>query len=99
MRFEEAIKDHTNAIQAMADPTKVFKMRFQLGVTLRRVANQQQNETNFKEMMDKSIDHLKKATDIQPQEPTALNNLGLSLFERGRLDDAIECYSKAISFE
>ena len=44
MRFEEAIEDHKRAIEAMSDNTKVFKMRFQLGVTLRRVANQQQDE-------------------------------------------------------
>ena len=83
----------------MSDNTKVFKMRFQLGVTLRRVANQQQDEAEFKAMMAKSIEELKKATEIQPQEATAFNNLGLSLFEAGRLEDAIECYGKAIAFE
>ena len=47
MRFEAAIKDHNKAIEEMNDNSKVFKMRFQLGVTLRRVANQQQDPNQF----------------------------------------------------
>ena len=99
MRFEEAIRDHKKAIDEMNDNSKVFKMRFQLGVTLRRVANQQIDTKQFDALISKSIDELKKATEIQAQDPSALNNLGLSLFEANKLDEAIECYTKAIQFE
>ena len=50
-------------------------------------------------MMKQSVTELKKATDIMPQEGSAHNNLGLSLFENGEYHDAIECYAKAIQLE
>ena len=74
-------------------------MQFQLGVTLRRVANQQQGEKKFDTMINKSIGHLKKATELKAQDATAFNNLGLSLFEAKKYEEAIECYTKAIVFE
>jgi len=49
--------------------------------------------------MQQSVVELKKATDIMPQEASAHNNLGLSLFENGDYHDAIDCYAKAIQLE
>ena len=52
MRFEQAIADQQAAIEATGDGTKVFKMLFQLGITLRRVAN---HGTTSQEEKDRRI--------------------------------------------
>lgn len=44
-----------------------------------------------------AIISIKKALLINPNMPSAYNNLGVALAESGQLDDAIEAYSKAVS--
>ncbi|MBF0329839.1 MAG: glycosyltransferase family protein [Nitrospirae bacterium] len=44
-----------------------------------------------------AIISIKKALIINPNMPSAYNNLGVALSESGQLDDAIEAYSKAVS--
>ena len=82
MRFDQAIKDQKDAIEATGDNAKTFKMHFQLGITLRRDANHgntSQEEKNAQ--IEESIANLKKATELQANEASAHNNLGLSFFE------------------
>ena len=75
-------------------------MLFQLGITLRRVANH--GSTNAKEKDEKigeSIEKLKRATDLAPNEASAHNNLGLSYFENEEFGLALESYTQAIAKE
>ena len=75
-------------------------MLFQLGITLRRVANHgttTQIEKDAK--IEESIDKLRKATELAPNEASAHNNLGLSYFENETFDLALESYTQAISKE
>ncbi|TAN41107.1 MAG: glycosyltransferase family 41 protein [Nitrospirae bacterium] len=44
-----------------------------------------------------AITSIKKALIINPNMPSAYNNLGVALSESGQLDEAIEAYSKAVS--
>jgi len=46
---------------------KVYNIRYNLGITLRRVGR-----------LDESIEELKKAVEVQQDKPPAWNNLGLS---------------------
>lgn len=92
-RFEEAIRDFRDAIERYAEAgtsekDKVFKYRFNLGITLRRVG-----------VLDDSITELKRATEEMPQKAICWNNLGLSHFQNDQWEEAITAYSKAIQFE
>lgn len=48
-------------------------------------------------MLNESIEHLKNATKLKPEKPSAQNNLALSLFEAEQFEESIACYEKAIS--
>ena len=75
-------------------------MRFQLGVTQRRIANSQTDGTaSREELLTKSIDNLKLACSLCPNEPTYSNNLGLSYFESEQFDLALQAYDGAIHLE
>ena len=47
-------------------------------------------------LFEASSEHLRKATDLDKDNPIAYNNLGLSLFEKGVYREAMEAFSKAI---
>jgi Flp pilus assembly protein TadD len=67
-RFEDARKDFGQAIEkSSGNQMEMYKNRFNLGITLRRLGR-----------LDDSIDELKKACDLQPNKAAAHNNLGLS---------------------
>jgi tetratricopeptide (TPR) repeat protein len=67
---------------------EMYRNRFNLGITLRRLGR-----------IEDSIDELKKACDLQPNKAASLNNLGLSQFEQAQWSDATESYNKAIHLE
>lgn len=46
--------------------------------------------------LDQSIADLTRATQLQPNFPAALNNVGLALRAKGRGDDALAAYDRAI---
>ena len=82
MRFELAIADQQAAIEALGGGTNVYKHRYQLGITLRRVANHGATSQAEKDQRIKqSIEELKQACNAKPDEASAWNNLGLSYFE------------------
>src|SRR5215471_504565 len=41
------------------------------------------------EKLDESIEHYKKALELDPKYQDALHGLGMALFNRGRIDEAI----------
>jgi tetratricopeptide (TPR) repeat protein len=82
--FDEAIKDFDRAIQYPSDSI-LYYARYNKGICLRKVGN-----------LDRSVEELKKAVELKPDNPNAHNNLGLSLFERKDFEDALTEYSKAI---
>lgn len=62
MRYEEAIADQEASIGATPDVSKQAQAKFQLGVTLRRIANsQREGFTDQEALLDRSIDALKHA--------------------------------------
>lgn len=90
MRFENAIADQKAAIEATGDGAKIFKMLFQLGITLRRVANHGATTQEEKDSrIEESIEKLRKACELQPNEASAHNNLGLSYFENEEFENAL----------
>ena len=48
---------------------------------------------------EQSCDILRKATDLDKENPIAFNNLGLSLFEKKDFRDAMDAFSKAIEIK
>ena len=46
--------------------------------------------------LDDSITDLKKAVEIEPRNPSAHNNLGLSYFELAVHDEAIKCFTEGM---
>jgi tetratricopeptide (TPR) repeat protein len=71
-RFEEGKKDFLLAVEkSSGQPMEMYKIRFNLGITLRRLGR-----------IDDSIEELRKASDLQPNKAAVFNNLGLSQFER-----------------
>lgn len=48
-------------------------------------------------MLDQSIEELKKAVELRPDDANAHNHLGLSYYDRKNFDDAISEYSRAIT--
>ena len=75
-------------------------MLFQLGITLRRVANHGTTSQEEKDArITESIDKLKRAADLQPSEASAWNNLGLSYFEAEDFQAANDSYTTAINKE
>lgn len=83
-RYEEAIKDYEKAIEYPHD-SHVYHTYYNKGICLRKLGR-----------LDKSIDDLKKAVDMKPDNPNAHNNLGLSYFENKEFDEALTEYTKAI---
>lgn len=49
--------------------------------------------------LDNSIEDLKKAVEMRGDKASAHNNLGLSYFEKGDYDEALNHFTKAISIE
>ena len=52
-------------------------------------------ENNIEEM----IVFLRKALEVKPNYPEALNNLGTAVKEQGKLQEAIDCYRKALAIQ
>ena len=89
-QFDNAIRDYRDAIDRYNDSgasekDKLFKYRFNLGVTLRRVG-----------ILGESITELKRASDEMPLKALCWNNLGLSYFQNDNWEEAINAYEKAI---
>lgn len=83
-QYEEAIKDFEKAIQNPSDAI-IFYARYNKGICLRKVGH-----------LDQSIEQLKKAVELKPENANAHNNLGLSFFERRDFDEALGEYTQAI---
>ena len=83
-QFEEAIKDFEKAIQNPSDAI-IFYARYNKGICLRKVG-----------LLDQSVEQLKKAVELKPENANAHNNLGLSFFERRDFDESLIEYSRAI---
>lgn len=84
MDFEAAIRH-----QSQSNGTELFKYRFNLGVTLRRLGE-----------LERSIDELRSACEVtQNKQAIAYNNLGISLYEAARNEEAIQQFNKAIQVE
>jgi tetratricopeptide (TPR) repeat protein len=49
--------------------------------------------------LDDSIDDLKKAVGLKPENDSAHNNLGLSYFEKEEYEDALNEFTKAIGLK
>lgn len=47
---------------------------------------------------DLSLQHFRKAIDLKPDFPDAYNNMGVLYSQRGDWDDALKCFSKAVSY-
>ena len=100
MRFEQAIADQYSAIEAIGGNNNAYKHRFQLGILLRRLANHGVSSQREKDdRIDQSINELRKAVELCPDEAPAHNNLGLSYFENDLFIDALGSYTSAIQKE
>ena len=110
MMFEEAIRDYETAKEEAkenASQKLMFKIRFQLGKTYRRVASNQRNPDQNQKVvyLQKSIEELKAATQNNLTTATStdlaavFNNLGLSYFENDQFGDAVNQYTQAINKE
>ena len=62
--------------------------QYNLGINLRRL-----------KQYEESCNVLRKATDLDKENPIAWNNLGLSLFERKDYRDAMDAFGKAIEIK
>jgi tetratricopeptide (TPR) repeat protein len=51
------------------------------------------------EKLDESIEHYKKALELDPSYQDALHGLGMALFNRGRIDEAIATAKKLIEID
>ena len=67
---------------------EVYFCRYNLGINNRKQGK-----------LEQSISELRHAIDLQPEKPSAHNNLGLSLFEKGDFEGAIGHFGKAIKLE
>lgn len=81
----EAITDYEKALKHLDDSDYIYQARFNLGIQYRRVGRH-----------DESIHELSEAIKIKTDKSSAFNNLGLSFFEKGEMDGAIEHYSSAV---
>jgi tetratricopeptide (TPR) repeat protein len=88
-KLEEAVLDYAQALaQNMTSPEYIFNSNFNRGNCLRRLGR-----------LDESIDDLKKAVSIKPENPSAHNNLGLSHFEKEEYEEALNEFTKAIGLK
>lgn len=93
--FQEAIEDFELAIKfwesksASSSDSKIqnnlYLAYYSKGICLRQL-----------ERFTQSIQDLKKAVELKPEEPSAHNNLGMSYFKAEEFEDAINEYTKAI---
>ncbi len=51
----------------------------------------------MKHDIEEMITFLRKALEIKPNYPEALNNMGIALKEQGKLQGAIDCYQQALA--
>jgi tetratricopeptide (TPR) repeat protein len=65
-----------------------FRILLNWGINLRRVNS-----------LSESIEHLRKAIELQPGAPQAHNNLGLSYYEQNDPEEAAVHFTKAIQIE
>ena len=85
-KIDLAIKDFKSAIFYLPDTSnEKFLAQFQVGNCLRRTGR-----------LDESISFLTDAVKNRPEDAQAHNNLGLSLFENERFEEAIKEFSIAI---
>ena len=72
-----------------------------MGATLRKIANlgiPYDNKTP-EQLLKDSVSALQAASQLAPHEPSFYNNLGLSQFECGEYENAIQNYDQAIKAE
>ena len=85
-QYKKAIKDFTTALK---DKKLTYRAYYNRGNCYRRL----------KKSLDKSIDDLSQALNLEPRNPSAHNNLGLSFFENKNYDSAIKCFADSISID
>lgn len=86
--FELAIKFWENKSGSLSESkvqTLLYQAYYSKGICLRQL-----------ERFSESIQDLKKAVELKPEEPSAHNNLGMSYFKAGDFEDATNEYTKAI---
>ena len=86
----EAVEDYKEAIIQMSksssgEEESKYQAYFNRGICLRRLGRLQE-----------SIDDLEKARTIKADKSSVHNNLGLSYFEKGEFELALQSYDKAI---
>jgi len=83
-KIPDAIDDFTKALAAFSNDAteEIYNCRFNRGICYRRLGN-----------LERSIDDFRKAIDSKQDRPAAFNNLGLSLFEHGDYEDALNYYN------
>ena len=70
--------------------------QYNLGTTLAERAMAETNADKSKKMMEEALVHLKKATELKPDDDAALNNVGLTLMNLNRVNDAIPYLQRAV---
>lgn len=83
--FEQAIKFWEQKSSSQSPEENIYQAFYLKGICLRQL-----------EKYDESIVDLRKAVELKSDEPSAHNNLGLSLFKNGSFEEASHEYTKAI---
>jgi tetratricopeptide (TPR) repeat protein len=67
---------------------EIYYCRYNLGINFRHMKN-----------YEKSVLELRQALDLMPEKASCLNNMGLTLFEKGEFDLAADHFKLAIKFD
>lgn len=86
--LRQAIEDYTQALEILKSPKYRFKPYFNRGNAYREVGK-----------LSESVADLQAAVDLEPTNPSAQNNLGLSLFEAGDHREAVARFAAAIELD
>ena len=101
-RYQDAIDDYTESIQNTSEQNKQAQAQFQLGATLRKIANlglPDRHGRDSTQLLKESVVALGIAVQHAGTEPSFHNNLGLSQFEAGEYQNALASYDMAIKQE
>jgi tetratricopeptide (TPR) repeat protein len=84
---DDAIRDYEYAIKYLpsSDEESRYQAHFNKGICMRRLGK-----------LEQSIKDLEKAKLMKPDRSSVHNNLGLSYFENGLYEEALQSYGKAI---
>jgi predicted O-linked N-acetylglucosamine transferase (SPINDLY family) len=91
-RLNEAIAAHRHALHLQPDYRSAKE---NLAIALGKLA-QQQAAIN---QMDEAIDSLRQAIALNPATPAYHNNLGIVLFDAGRIDEAREAFDRSTKMQ